>query len=71
MNNELIKQELTRVLSSIFGDSIKITIEEYYESNKLEELIELAEHMLTGYMGEENADRLLAKIIAKPMRCKK
>jgi len=51
----------------IFGDDIKKTIEEYYDSDKLEELIELSEHMLSGYMGEENASKLLRHLKVMPL----
>ncbi len=61
--NIKIKEEVLKVLTPIFGDNVRKIINEYYDSNKPEEIIELAHHMLSGYMGKKNADRILKKII--------
>jgi DNA primase large subunit len=58
-----VKEELTRILTSIFGINIKHTIEEYYEADKIDELFELANHMLSGYMGEANAHKIMERFI--------
>lgn len=55
----LLKDKLIHLLSSIFGDEVKKIVDENYTSNK--ELIELSFHMLSGYMGKENAKKLLLK----------
>jgi len=57
-----IKEELIKIMAPIFGEEVKKLIESNYDSNKPGELLELAEHMLTGYMGAENADRILKKL---------
>jgi hypothetical protein len=45
-----IKEELIKVMLPIFGEEVKKLIEEHYDSKNPEELIALADHMLTGYM---------------------
>ncbi|MCM2325093.1 MAG: hypothetical protein NDI94_01400 [Candidatus Woesearchaeota archaeon] len=60
-----LKSEIISVLSPIFGESVRNMIEDNYDSKNPSELIEMAHHMITGYMGEENANRLLDKIIKK------
>jgi hypothetical protein len=57
-----IKEELIAIMAPIFGEEVKKLIESNYDVNKPEELFELAEHMLTGYMGAENANRILKKL---------
>ena len=58
-----LKDKILVVLTPIFGDSVKKIIEENYSSNNPEELISMAYHMLSGYLGENNAKKLLGKII--------
>jgi hypothetical protein len=60
-----IKEEITKILTSIFGEGVKKILIEHYDSNKPEELIDLAYHMLAGYMGEKNANRILKDILKK------
>lgn len=55
-----VKSEVILVLSPIFGNSVKAMIEQQYDDPK--EILELAKHMLTGYMGEENAVKILSRI---------
>ncbi|MEM3373982.1 MAG: hypothetical protein QXE31_02055 [Candidatus Woesearchaeota archaeon] len=54
-----LKDKIVKILQSIFGDSVKKIVDENYNDEK--ELIELAYHMLVGYMGKENAINLLLK----------
>jgi hypothetical protein len=60
-----IKTEILSILSPIFGENVKKIIEENYDSKKPFELVELAYHMLSGYMGEKNADKLLENLLNK------
>jgi hypothetical protein len=66
MDKKEMKDELMRVLTSIFGSGIRKTIEEYYDADKIDELVKLANHMLTEYMGEENAQKIMKKFINTP-----
>jgi hypothetical protein len=59
------KDQLIAVLTPIFGDSVKKIITEYYDEQKPEEVVKLAHHMLSGYMGEANADKLMQNIMNK------
>lgn len=58
-----LKDELIKIMAPIFGEEVKQLIAANYDSNKPEELLDLAHHMLTGYMGEKNADRILESLI--------
>jgi hypothetical protein len=60
-----LKSEIISVLLPIFGESVRNIIEENYDSKNPSELIEIAHHMITGYMGEDNANRILEKITKK------
>lgn len=60
-----IKQEITKILTEIFGESVKESIDKNYDSNNPEELVKLAYHMLVGYVGESNAERLLENVLKK------
>jgi hypothetical protein len=60
-----IKEELIKILSPIFGEAVKRFLEEHYDSTHPEELIEVAHHMLSGYMGESNANKILKSVLDK------
>ena len=66
-----IKTEILSLLTPIFGNGVKKLIDDNYENNEAE-LIELARHMLTGYMGKDYAEKQLKKIIliSKPINVK-
>ncbi len=55
-----VKSDVVSVLTPIFGDSVKTMIEQQYDDPK--EILDVAKHMLTGYMGEQNAVKILNKI---------
>ena len=63
MNPVLIKRELTRVLTGLFGPNLKVMIDRYYDLNQADELMDLADQMLSGYMGKENAQKILKRIV--------
>ena len=60
-----LKSEVIQILRPIFGDEVQKLLNEYYDSNNKEELINVARHMITGYMDEKIADRILMKLIKK------
>ena len=62
---EDIKKEIISILVPIFGERIKKDIMEYYDNNNPSELFSLAHYMLSGYMGESNADKLLQNFTKK------
>ncbi len=57
-----LKEEIIKIMTPIFGEEVKKLISENYDSKNPNELLELAHHMLVGYMGEKNADRILENI---------
>ena len=59
-----LKSEIIKLLTPIFGIGIKKTLEDYYDNNLPQEIVDLAQEMLDKYMGKQNADRLLSKILA-------
>jgi hypothetical protein len=60
-----IKEEIVNILAPIFGKSVIKLVEDNYDSNNPKELVEMADHMLSGYMGEDNAKNMLKKILEK------
>jgi hypothetical protein len=66
-----LKSEVISVLLPIFGESVKKMIDDNYEEKNPDELIDVAHHMISGYMGEENADKMLQKIMKKYPKVKK
>ena len=62
---EELKSELIGVLAPIFGQGIKNILENYYDKKEAGEMMNLADHMLTGYLGAKSAHLLIKKISAK------
>ena len=60
-----IKSEVIKVLTPIFGEEIKKMLTEYYDSGNPNEILEVAYHMLTGYMDKKIADRVIARLLEK------
>jgi len=60
-----IKKDIINILFPIFGEKIKKIIEKEYDNERPEEIIRLVYHMLTEYMGEKNANKILDKIYQK------
>lgn len=60
-----IKADVVKILEPRFGVHIRETIESYYSDDHPEELIELAEHMLTSLIGKKNANGILAQLKSK------
>ncbi len=60
-----IKEELINLLTPIFGEAVKRILTEHYESSNPQEIVEVAHHLLVGYMGEKNADRLIGNVLKK------
>jgi hypothetical protein len=58
-----LKEKIIHILTPVFGEEVKKIIEDNYTSKKPEELVQLAYHMLSGYMGEQNAKKLLQKVL--------
>ena len=64
-NDEGIKTEVIRVLKPIFGQEVEVLLEKYYDSNNPKEILDLAFHMLTGYMDEKIAENIISGIKKK------
>jgi hypothetical protein len=60
-----IKEELINILTPIFGESVKKIIVDNYDSKHPNELLDMANHLLSGYMGESNAKNMLKKVMEK------
>ena len=60
-----LKEELIQILTPIFGQGTKNILENYYTEGEDADLIALARHMLSGYMGKEAAEHVLDKIISR------
>ena len=62
-NVSTLKAELISILEPIFGESIRATIEQYYDDAS--ELIDLADNMLSRYYGRDKSDEMLGRIKRK------
>ena len=63
---ENIRSEIIEILKPLFGDSFINTVDELYkEDSSNEDLIELADKLLRGYLGDEAASRLIEKLLKK------
>ena len=60
-----LKEEIINLMKPLFGDGVANTISNYYEDSKPQEIIDLAHKMLCDFMGENNADVLLEKVLKK------
>jgi len=60
-----LKEEMILVLEPVFGESIKQMIEKFYDNSEQKEIIEMAQSMLSGYMGAEMGNKLLKKVVEK------
>ena len=60
-----IQSAILNILNPIFGDSVKSMIVHYYDSSQPQELLDLAHHLLAGYMDEKVAEAKLRKVMEK------
>ncbi len=60
---EGIKSEIIRILTPIFGDDVKKIIIDYYDNPS--EMVKLADNMLSNYMGDKNAKKILKDLFKK------
>jgi len=65
LKSRTLKQDVLKILEPIFGDSVKKMIVSNYSENNPKELILLSTVMLNNYMGEENAKKLIDKLVKK------
>jgi hypothetical protein len=56
-----LKEEIIKILTPIFGEGIRGTIEELYSEENPQELYNLVRHLLEGVIGPKNTDILLHK----------
>ncbi|MFH0876399.1 MAG: hypothetical protein V1859_10760 [archaeon] len=59
------KTDIINLLEPKFGVQIRKTIENYYSDKEPQELYEVAENMLTGLIGQKNAENILSKLVSK------
>lgn len=59
-----LKQEILKIMTPIFGVKVRNTIDKFYESRE-EELIYLAEQMLTDYLGPEQTRKIMDELYKK------
>lgn len=57
--------EISRLMGTIFGESTVKILKENYEDEEPQKVINLAHKMLSDFMGEKNADKLVEDIIKK------
>ena len=62
---EDLKEEIINVMKPLFGGEVVKILNDYYESDKPQEIIKVAHKMLSDFMGEENADATLESILNK------
>ena len=66
---EDVKSEIIRILTPIFGDDVKNIIMSYYDNPS--EMVKLTDDMLSNYMGEKNAKKILNDLFKKFPRLRK
>ena len=54
-----VKGDVIKILVPIFGEMIEKTVDALYDENEPQELYEMVRHMLSGVVGQKNADTLL------------
>lgn len=59
------KQDITVLLTRIFGDCINSIISENYDDDNPKELYSLADSMLSRFIGEKNSKKKLSAILKK------
>ena len=67
--DKTIKTEIINLLMPIFGDNTIKFINNSYDDDKPEEIINLANNLLSGVMGEQKAKEILANLIHKKKEC--
>ncbi len=60
-----LKSEIIKTLKPIFGEGVEKILSEFYESDKQQDIINVAHKLLSDFMGEENTDNILQNIIKK------
>lgn len=56
---------MAKVLADKFGESTRRMILDKYTDDDPQELYEVAEHMLSAFMGKENADKVIGALLSK------
>jgi hypothetical protein len=59
------KDEVAKVLADKFGESTGKMILDKYSDDDPQELYDVAEHMLSAFMGKANADKVIAGLLSK------
>ncbi len=59
------KNEVAEILGHRFGDVTRRMILDKYSDDDPQEIYDVAEHMLSAFMGGKNADTVLAKLVSK------
>ena len=62
---ENLKEEVIKILTPIFGASMKDMIEKYYDDQNPQEIISITHELLSKFMGEKNANKEIEKITMK------
>ncbi len=66
-----LKSEVIALLTPIFGEGLRDNIERMYDEKEEEELIEVANDMLTPIMGEKNTRKIIANLLKNHHKLKK
>jgi|GEM_PF-6194855 len=59
------KEEVTGLLGKFFSDELLHDIKKYYDNEHPEELVDLANNMLSGLLGDDMAHKSLQPILSK------
>jgi hypothetical protein len=59
------KEEVANVLADKFGEPTRRMILDKYTDSDPQELYDVAEHMLSAFMGKDNADKVIDGLLAK------
>ncbi|HLG23806.1 MAG TPA: hypothetical protein VI564_02645 [Candidatus Nanoarchaeia archaeon] len=60
-----IKEDVKFLLVSYFGEKIGELVEKYYDEENLQELIQMAQSMISGLLGPQNSVKQLKPICDK------
>lgn len=59
------KKEIAEILGHKFGEATRKMILDQYSDDNPQELYELANHMLSAFMGKKNTDAVLDNLVKK------
>jgi hypothetical protein len=59
------KDDVSKVLADKFGEATRKMILDKYSEDDPQELYDVAEHMLSAFMGKANADKVVGDLLAK------